>query len=219
MRIPRNLILGTACGAALILLAGGCKSGTGSSGGDPVRTQLKNDLEESFGHSPGLLDGLDRLLDAAAGGPADGVVLVSNGNTVSGTVEVDLDGDGTRETTLTGQAFFTATAGDFDGGATVGFSSPTGEGAGGYVQTVGQTAVVSAVSGTLGVPAGDFQTILTDGGVNIDLTTANLDGYIELEVLGGEDPLFATVHFEDDGMGGWHMRVTGSGDSFEFFVP
>ena len=214
--IWKALVVATPLAAVLVGL--GCKSGTDGGGADPVQAQLKDDLKVTFTQVPGMLDGLDRLLTAAAGGPADGVVLVPNGNIVTGSLAADLDGDGTRETTVSGQAVFIQ-AGNLDAGATVTASGPNGGNVSADVQTVGGTVEITGINASLGAPGASTQVNVTAGAGTIDPATGNVGGFAYIEVLSGQDPLFATVYFEDDGHGGWRMRVHGDSDSFEFFVP
>ena len=86
-------------------LAAGCDDSTGSDGGgDEGPAELRAAMEDAFASAPGFIDGFERLLAAVMGGPADGVAIVPAGNLVNLSVQVDTDGNESRETTVTGSA-------------------------------------------------------------------------------------------------------------------
>jgi hypothetical protein len=215
--------------AALLTLglAAGCDDSTGSDGnGDEGPPELRAAMEDAFESAPGFIDGFERLLAAVMGGPADGVAIVPAGNLVNLSVQVDTDGNDSRETTVTGSALFSSDEYDIDEGATVSFSGPGGTlaGATAFAQrTAPTTATFSDIGGNFGVPTDqippDQQVILTGGTLTLDLLSGNPSGTVEFEYLSDVDPIFGTIEFESDGSGGWRMRVTEMDGAFEFLVP
>ena len=222
--LPAGILTG-----ALLALAWACSGDDATGGdddGDSGPPELRAALEGAFATSPGLLDGFDRLVVAVLGGSADGVTIVPTGNAV--TVEIDVDGDGndSRETTVTGAAVFTSPSHDIDEGAQVTFNGPAGTfvNASAFAQRTGPTtATFTDVSGGFGIPFGVIppaqQVVATGGTVNLNLLTRNPSGSVDIEYLSSGDPIFATIDFESDGEGGWQMRVTAQDGSFEFLVP
>jgi len=203
-----------ACLGAVALA--GCPSDDSEQGSGGLQADIATALTQAFAKAPALMDGLDRLLVAAAGGPADGVTITPNSGGFTAVIGVDLDNDGSRETNINGDA-----SGDFIQPTFVSFTGPAGtsESASATVSNLGTDLSVSTVGGDFPSPSLGIETIITGGDFFINLESGIVNGDIEIEVLNDADPVGATVHFEPDGVGGWHLRVTGRNDSFEFFVP
>ncbi|MGE0351988.1 MAG: hypothetical protein AB7I33_16015 [Gemmatimonadales bacterium] len=204
-----------------VAVAAGCgkKDSTGGNGNIPAG--LQTSLEEAFGRSPSVIDGFQRLFVAAAGGPADGVVLNVNGNVVDAAVLIDYDGDGNRETTITGSAIFSSAALDLTQGATLSFSGPPGSMKSAYGQAFDDgagNAVIDQVGGDFVSGSTGTETILTGGTLTMNLATGQPSGVVDFETFSSADPIFGTIHVEDDGQGGFQLRITGAGDSFEFII-
>lgn len=223
--------------AALFAVVAACDEepmGTNGGGGgtnisDPAAFQAF--MEQTFAAGAlGVIDGFNRLFVAASGGPADGVVITQTGPSDFTTeVSIDLDGDGTRESTL-----FGASSGDITTGAALsvtGFDNPNSPTANAMTSSVAtQTGPNDVLFTNLGGDisadppgSGNAATVfITDGQVALDLVSGNLDGFVDC-VVEGEDASGATqtlsvaTTFQPDGQGGWEAEFSGQG--FTFTVP
>lgn len=173
----------------------------------------------------GVTDGFERLLVAVDGGAMDGVVITPLGqNDFTAVVDVDLDGDGSRESTISGGA-----SGDIQVGATIsitGISDPNepslSASMSATVLETGPTGVVfEQPSGSISAdPPGSgnaASVALTTGAVALDLVTGNLTGFMDCVVSGEGESIDVTSTFQSDGAGGWEVRFTGNG--FDFTIP
>jgi len=91
------MALGMGCGGDPAPSGAGRQPGTAG--------EVQEFLEEALADQEAYLDGADRLLQAVATGSADGVTLSGDERFQTGTLEVDLDGDGMRETPLSVSVF------------------------------------------------------------------------------------------------------------------
>lgn len=228
----RALRPGVALAVLLLTVIGACKNSTTGSGNgdpDPEVQALRVTVEEAVADAPWILDGFDRLLVAAAGGPADGVTLVLtsprvrmtalSGPQYSLTVDVDSDGDGTRETTVSGTIDFVDTG--FESGGTVTFSGPPGVAASvtGFAQQVDPTTVqVDGITGSFTWP--EYQTTITEGNLTIDLSSGLPMAFFDVTFLSdGHDPVTAHMSLQPDGQGGAELEVWGPERVWEFTIP
>lgn len=225
----RSRVTGGAVGGGLLLFAGlTCSSGTSEGGGNH---SLSNPQEfESRAKASlapmvlGVVDGLERLLIATSGGPADGVVIVPNANGATATISMDLDGNASREVTVNGTL-----TGDIATGAVVSIdaiastSEPTVTGGGGLTVTETAPGVVllDDLHGSgFSDPEGSMNAAdvaVTDGTVSVDATTGVPNGFIDLDIYGEGRSLLISVTFEPDGGGGFVLHVTGGG--LDFTIP
>lgn len=202
-------------------------NGNGGGGGnisDPATLQAV--MEQVFlPFTLGALDGFDRLLIAIDGGPMDGVVITPTGPTsVTAVVQVDLDGDGSRESTINGGA-----SGDIQTGASIGITSidnpnePTliAATSATVTETGPTTVLMDGISGDISAdPPGSgnaASVAILDGSVSLDLLTGNPTGTVDCVVSGEGQSLSVLSTFQSDGAGGFEVRFTGPG--FDFTVP
>jgi hypothetical protein len=225
------IALGTA------LFAAACSSSTtgsgddgGSSGGLPnniVNPVVFERFLEDVGvpAAEGLIDGLNRLIAAIGGGPADGVTIIpSGGNSVSVQLAADLDGDGSRESTI-----FGAATGDLFTGATVSITSVavpaipslTATASAGAEVMSATTVGLDNITGTTSMDEPGSQNaadaVTTAGSLEVDLVAATVSGFLDCLISGEGQQLVVRLAFEGDGAGGWPIRVTGAG--VDFTVP
>ena len=173
----------------------------------------------------GVVDGFERLLVAIDGGPMDGVVITLTGPTsVTAEVSVDLDGDGSRESTIFGGA-----SGDIMTGASISISSVSNPNVPSLVVAISATAtetgptgvVLDNITGSLAADppgSGNAATVdLLGGAVSLDLLTGNPNGSVDCLVSGEGETIDVLSTFQSDGAGGFEVRFTGTG--FDFTVP
>lgn len=201
---------------------GGNGGGGGVATPAAVQTFVSQNLIDA---AAGTVDAFNRLLTAAEGGPADGVTITPTGpNSFSAAVDVDFDGDGTRESVINGFA-----SGDIQTGASVGVSSVVIPGVSG---SLGASSVVTetgpgavsfdAISASATDASGTDGGTIFDGSVALNLATGTPSGFLDWVVFGLDDndefqELSGTTTFEPDGSGGWQAHF--SGDGFDFTVP
>jgi len=216
--------------AVLVGLAGlsSCGGDNSSSNSAPVSADLSDPqafeaaVRRTFlPGTGGVLDAVDRVLAALNGGPLDGVVIAPPNITIS----VDLNGDGSRESTINAQLT------DTDLGMSPTLSvlsivvpqvpSLVADGAATVTQTAPGTIVFDNISGfgTADPPGdGNFAEVFFNGGsVSLDLVTGNPSGGLDVSIIGDGGFLDVSISFEPDGQGGFRVRFVGSG--FNFTVP
>jgi len=155
----------------------------------------------------------------------DGVVITPLGsNNYAADVQVDLDGDGARESTIQG-----GTSGDILVGANIAINSIDNPNepslmaaASATVTQTSQTSVLfDGIGGDISAdPPGSgnaASVTLLDGTVSLDLLTGNPSGTVDCVVSGEGETLSVLVTFQSDGAGGFEVRFTGPG--FDFTVP
>jgi hypothetical protein len=168
----------------------------------------------------GIGDGLERLLTALDGGAADGVVIVPNAGGADATISLDLDGNGSRESSINGSL-----AGDIGTGAQVTLAAiataePSLGGSGSLTATETSPGVIvlDNIGGEGGAdPNGSgnaADVAVTDGTVSLDLGAGIPDGFLDFVVTGEGSSLGLHVTFEPDGAGGFLVRFIGSGLNF-----
>jgi len=172
------------------------------------------------------------LMWCMLGGQSDGVSIESTGtNAYRGTLAMDLDNDGTSETTVVGTAEFVAVEGK-DGqsylNAVYAIESLTGS-----LVTGSGSFEVTPLGGGPEYPTsfymfgGDFNLAGADGTVlrvtemhvSFDCFPTGppyLGGTICYELTGGGRTIEVTLTFEEDQEGWWQMHFTG--DGFDFVV-
>jgi hypothetical protein len=203
-------------------------TGNGGNGGGNISdpATLQTVMEQVFlPFTIGVLDGFDRLLVAIDGGAMDGVVITPLGlNNFVADVLVDLDGDGSRESTISGGA-----SGDIQLGANIGITSidnpnePTFMAVTNAIvtETGPTTVMLDGIGGTLSADppgSGNAASVVLQGGtVSLDLLTGNPSGSVNCVVSGEGESIDVLSTFQSDGAGGWEVRFTGNG--FDFTVP
>jgi len=203
-------------------------TGGGNGGGgnisDPATLQAV--MEQLFVPAAlGMIDGFDRLYVAASGGAMDGVVITPTGtNSFAADVLLDLDGDGSRESTLSGTS-----SGDIQTGASINIASLTNPNEPSLAwttsttltQTGTTTVLMDGIVGDISADppgAGNAASVeLLGGTVSLDLLTGNPSGAIDCLVTGEGATLQVLSTFQPDGAGGFEVRFTGNG--FDFTVP
>lgn len=200
--------------------------GGGGGGGNIADPDVfETEVSARFGPAAaGVIDALQRLLDASNGEPPDGVVISPTSTGADVTVQLDLDGDGTRESTVSGSV-----DGEIETGAlfTVsGISVPSlpdlsgGMSARG-TQTTSTTLVFDQMSGSASAdppgPDNAASASISNGVITLDLLTQNLSGFIDIVVTSHGESLIIEITFESDGAGGWRARFEGEG--VDFTVP
>jgi len=172
----------------------------------------------------GVMDGISRLTVALAGGTADGVTLTPSGGGVVAAVGVDLDGDGSRESTITGTL-----TGNLSAGAQITISSITSSqqptlsasGSASIVEQAPGLFLIDNASGSGGADppgSGNAANVTVTGAIlTLDLTTGIPDGLIDMLITGEGSTLSVSALFSSDGSGGFSVQFIG--DNFEFTVP
>lgn len=158
------------------------------------------------------LEAMQRLLSAIAGNTVDGVTLVPSGNNIDATVAMDFDYDGTKETVVSGGVQFPNSQMSFGDGATATIDGVTGSGVDGSV-----SATVTEVSPGVVAVAGSGQfegesEIPVD--LDLNLTVSPLTGQVLGTVDIEADENSATAFYENNGTGGFRIRVVGDGYEF-----
>lgn len=231
-----TVALGMGLAALLVTVASCSDDPTGSGGGggggggggnisDPATLQAF--VEASF--IPGFVgvaDGIARLLDAINGGTPDGVTVTPTGpNTVAASILLDLDGDGTRETTVSGGA-----NGDVNSGGTIFVdpivfpSEPTASVAFSATVTLGLGIVVlDFITATMSAdPPGSGNAAVVDitgGSLSFDMATGAPDGFMDCDISGEGQSISVTTGFVSDGQGGFSAQFTGAGLDFTVSPP
>jgi hypothetical protein len=199
-------------------------NGNGGGGGnisDPAIFQafIEAGFLEGFG---GVVDGFNRLLVAVEAGPpgGDGVRITepTPGN-FSAEIDIDLDGDGSRETTL-----FGAGSGDILVGASLsitGITDPneptlTVSFAATVLQTGPTGVVLENISGSVSADppgSGNAATVdITSGVIAVDPVVGAPTGFLDTTVTGEGESLDARCDFMADG------SVDFSGPTFTGFT-
>lgn len=161
-----------------------------------------------------LLEAAQRLLLAIDGNQVPGVTLMPNGNRVDGTIGMDFDYNGSLETEVVGNVQFPNANMSFDDGAQVTISGVTGSRVDGSMSATATTVGAStvAIDGT-----GSFQGDSDDPvDLDLDLSVTPAVGLVLGTVDIDAGDLTATAFYEDNGSGGFRVRIVG--DDFEFTV-
>jgi hypothetical protein len=222
----RRLIVSTLALTALLGL-NSCKD----SGTD---TQISGDLADPevfeaaarqtmLDGTEGVLDAVQRLIEATTGGNPDGVLIIPNATGADVSLSIDFNGDGTRESTVN----FSIT-GTIQTGASVFIASvdvpqvPSLVGGGGAIlfeSSPGYIVVQSAYVDVSADPAGSANAVdvSVSGDFGMDLVSGMPDGFGTAQITTEESYLLVSVSFESDGSGGFRIRFTSS--DFDFTVP
>lgn len=171
----------------------------------------------------GISDGLERLLTAIGGGASDGVVVIPNGTGFDATISVDLDGNGSRESSINGTL-----TGDIATGAQVTMAAistqePSLVGTGSLLATEtspGMIVLDNIAGDGFADPVGPTNAAdvsVTDGTIALDVAAGTPDGFVDMDVSGEGTTLGIHVSFEPDGAGGYLVHFTGSG--VDFTIP
>ena len=224
MRLPRvaaALFSSLALGVAACLTFGSDSSGNNNTNQsfDPVKMQSY--LSRNFSHIPYILDALNRVLGAANGLNPPGVTYTRTSTGITGTVTVDLKGNGSDIGTVNATLTYTNPAVGISGGGTLAMTSiNTGS-------TTGTANAAVAVNG-------NFTSVtFSNGSADLHptsapellITNANLTAtptFTNTSILGSAgfatDNKTGTVFFESNGSGGWRIRVT-SPNFATFTIP
>jgi hypothetical protein len=236
MNRTRSGILAAFVAVAIVFSIGACSDDDDPTGGTigvpdatnpaAIEAHLASVLPSA---AAGLTDGLARLLTAATGGPADGVVLIPVGNVVQAQINIDLDGDGARETTFSGSAVFSDESLDLAQGVTltvdgvVDPNQPTADLSGStFMSQAGLTVVnFSSTQGHLGVdPPGSgnaYDVFVTAGDVSLDILSGTPSGFTDGRIEAEGEIVGWSAFVEPTTSGGWQVRIQGEG--FDFTVP
>jgi hypothetical protein len=222
----RKLVIGAVTGMTLLVMVDACKDDPTEAGSGNISDPATFEAEMRQRFFPivlGVLDGLERVLVAIDGGPADGVVITPTANGVDAMVSIDFDGNGSREGSIS-----SAFIGVIDVGAQLSVTSiETQEpsfAAGGsmsVVQTSPGIVLLDDVGGSGSAdPPGSgnaAEVAVSDGAITVDIVSGVASGFVDFVVSGEGNSLSVTAAFEPDGQGGFRVRFTGPG--FDFTVP
>lgn len=224
MRLVRGAVWSGSAVAVLAAFAlGSCSDdggGGGGGGGDEVEV-LQDRLGLALDYTPGFTDAIDRLITTINGSPRPGVNITPNLSGYSGTVEVDLDGDGTFDTSVSGALILNNPSAGLAGGATLTVDDVEGLTTAQGSAAVGVTGPTSAF-----ISGGNFSGTRT--GTNPELDVDISDANLGLDVSTGNLVVSGTTGFFYNGIagdmefvpvaGGFEIDV--SGDGFDpFTVP
>jgi hypothetical protein len=223
MRVIRGAAWSGAATAVLAAFAlGSCGDDGGNGGGGGGETEVLQDrLGSALDYSPGFTDAIDRLITTINGSPQPGVDITPNLSGYSGTVDVDLDGDGTYDTSVSGALVLTNPSAGLVGGATLVVDDVEGLTTAQGSASVGVTGPASAF-----IAGGNFTGTRTGTNPELDLSISSAN--IGLDVSSGNLVVSGTTGFFYNGIsgdmefvpvaGGFEIDV--SGDGFDpFTVP
>ena len=184
---------------------------------------LKAQLEVAQKKAPVFIDAYDRLVRAVEDGEAEDVTLMNSGASMRAVVNVDMDGDGSRETALSvgvnlndGETFREGAS------LTVGGPAGTFESASGSATQLadGRTSVAQ-IGGGFFDPSSRNELILfpsEEGGLVVSEDRRVVQGDTGFEILTGEElPIFGRLFFEPDG-DGFLIRAVADDESFVVVV-
>jgi hypothetical protein len=186
---------------------------------DPVVTQAY--LQRNFTKIPRITEAMGRVLLTLNGTPQNGVTFTPITGGVQGTVGVDLDGNGSLETTVDARVILNNPAQGIAGGGVLTVTAinaaSTGGNATANITLVGtSTVTLSNGSATLFPTQGPSQITVANANLTVTPTLNNPS------IVGSAD--FAssgttgTAFFENNGSGGFRIRIT-SPDFTTFTVP
>ncbi len=186
---------------------------------DPVVTEAY--LQRNFTKIPRITEAMARVLLTLNGNPQNGVTFVPITGGVQGTVGVDLDGNGSLETTVDARVILNNPQAGIAGG---GVLTITAINAGSTTGTASANLAVQG-SNTVVLSGGSATLFPTHGPSSIVVSNANLTATATLTnplILGSADfassATTGTAFFENNGSGGFQIRVT-SPDFASFTVP
>lgn len=213
----------SAAAAVLVLGIAGClSSGSNTTTTDTLDpAALRGYLERNFAKIPVLTEAMGRIVTAASGGSATGVAFTSIPGGVQGTVTVDLDGNGSMESSIDAKLMYNDESMGMAGGATftvTRINAPYVSGTSvANVMVTGNGSQVSFTSGTADLTPtyGPHVTVPSVAfTVSPTLQTPTIIGHADFIA----DNKSGTLFFESNGSGGWKIRVA-SPDFAGFTVP
>lgn len=219
MRIRRNRSAWSAVVAIGLLLGVGCDLKLAGEDANLEPAAMDQFLTANIGNVPRIAEGINRLILTASGSPQPGVVIVPSGTGVQGSLQLDLDGDGTRERTVSGSISLTNPALGLAGGGTLTITGITGGsaqiGATTGVRQLGASTIQFGPGTAFFRTAGGIQVAIPEMSFTLQQGVSGplLLGYMDFE--GGDTS--GTMTFESNGSGGWRIRATGN--FTEFIVP
>ncbi len=202
---------------------GGGGGGGGGNISDPATLQAFVETNFIVGFF-GVTDGVRRLIEAINGAPPDGVTITPTGaNSVSAQILLDMDGDGTRETTVSGGANGDVNTGGFifvdmivyptEPTASVSFSATVALGPG--------VVLMDNISATMSAdPPGSGNAAIVDvtaGALSFNMASGAPDGFMNCDISGEGQSISLVTLFQSDGQGGFSAQFTGAG--LDFTVP
>ncbi len=209
--------VGTAVLTALVLGSCGDDNNGGSGGGQEEVLQQR--LESAQDYTPAFTDAIDRLVATIGGSPQPGVSISPTASGYEGTVEVDLDGDGSFDTTVGGSLALNVPSMGLAGGATLLVSQVEGLTSAQGSASIGLTSETSAY-----VANGEFEG--HRNGLNPELDMDIHSANLSLDVSTGNLVVNGGTEFSYNGLegtmafvpvaGGFEIQV--SGDSFDPFT-
>lgn len=217
MRFPGLRPLTTLAAIALALAVANCSDGGSNNDDEFTPDDLERSLQRSFDNIPQMGDALTRVVQTLQGNPQPGVSFTNITGGVQGTVGVDLDGNGSMETTVSGTLTYIDPQQGIAAGANMHITGISGSQADGdytgVIAPISPTAF--AVSGSGGFSGEGVEVGVSGTSLSVDVATPTpvLDGIAFFQV-NAED---GTMYFEDDGQGGFQLRVDFGGQ--EFVVP
>jgi hypothetical protein len=205
--------------ASLVLAASGCGDESNDPGG-VTAGDIEQLLEETFSDIPAISDGMARLIATLQGNPQPGVNITPITNGVQGSVGLDLDGNGSMEATVNGTLVFIDPNIGIAAGATLTITDIDGAATDGSLTVA--VVPLSATDLAFGPGGGEFDPPGSGNIVSINQISFVADISAPTPVLDGfgtfavEDAP-GSIFFEDDGHGGFQIRVAFAGD--EITVP
>jgi hypothetical protein len=206
--------------ALVIVSAGACTTEPNDGDDDDIDPEVTQDyLERNFAKIPRITDALVRIIATVNGNPQTGVTFVPITNGVQGTVGVDLDNNGSMETTVNATVVFINPSLGLAGGAhltvtAIDAASTTGT-ASADIQLQGSSTVVFSDGEALLFP--------TEGPSEIEVSNGNITATASLTsplLIGSADfsagSTSGTAFFESNGAGGFRIRITSP--NFETFT-
>ncbi len=182
----------SACACAL--WAAGCSSGTENNDADAE--DFRQQLTDGFSNNlAGFSNAIQRLVLAINGQAQTGVTLTPIAGGFQGSVGVDVNGDGSLETTVAGQILWVNPSQGLYGGANFVLNGITG----GAPQTASGSSVITQTGATsVAITNGYFTTETQTRGNSVEVTDANLD----VDVGGGAYNVDGTADFRFNGLRG-----------------
>lgn len=185
---------------------------------DPVVTRAY--LQRNLAKIPQITDAMGRVLATLNGTPQNGVTFTTVTGGVEGTVGVDLDGNGSLETSVTARVILNNPSVGIAGGAVLTITAinaaSTGGNASASLTMVGNNVTLSNGAATLFPTNGPTQINVVNANLTVSPTLNNpsIAGSANFASAGTTGTMF----FEPDGSGGFRIRVT-SPDFDTFTVP
>ncbi|MGD2152463.1 MAG: hypothetical protein PVG79_04295 [Gemmatimonadales bacterium] len=202
LRVP---YVGAVACLSLLLVGAECDDTAGSLELDLQTVQ--SFLDDNADKAPVFMQVFEDVLTVLDGTPVEGITLTPDGNIMQAIIEIDLDGDMTRETTVSGSATFSSTEYSFEDPVDIEITDIDHPTVGGAVsataQSVGGTAIEFTGDAFFTSP-GNPTVDIPDFGFTYDYFGNVVFGWACLEV----GSFSAEICFEPDGLGGWQMRVS-----------